>query len=41
MDNWASWAIAAFGMIAAAAWCVRYTIAEYEKYLYNRQHGWQ
>ena len=41
MDSWVSWLILLVMTMTAGWQFIRYAISEYDKYLYNRQHGWQ
>lgn len=41
MDSVFGWLFMTGLLIGGAVWFVRYAIAEYERYLYNRNHGWQ
>jgi hypothetical protein len=41
MDSVLGWLCITVLAICSAVWFVRYTIAEYDRYIYNRSHGWQ
>ena len=41
MDSILGWLFITGLVIGTAVWFARYTIAEYERYIYNRSHGWQ
>lgn len=41
MDNPVSWGVLALLTIIAGVLAVRYVMAEYDKYIYNRSHDWR
>lgn len=41
MDSWLSWMILLVGVVVTGVMFARYAMREYDRYIYNRRHGWQ